>query len=261
MKRNDAGLIFNNKWEKSKNNFKSKHNSSIHFDICLEIIQKFELNYDKQKQFVDWYEYIREIKMEDAIYADANAIIIATMHKAKGKEFDHVYLLLEDYKFNSDESKRIVYVGCSRAKESLQIHCNSSYFDDFDTELLETIQFEGKTEQAKYFELVLGHKDINLSSQKYFKTMNTINTLKSGDNLQNFSIQFPINKGVGLARQDGEQVLLFSKSFVEEKYNLLVKKGYQLSNGNVEYLVYWYDREEDKEYKIVLPKLHFSKNT
>jgi len=40
---------------------------------------KFEVNYDKQKQLIDWYEYISEIKMEDAINADTNAIIIATM--------------------------------------------------------------------------------------------------------------------------------------------------------------------------------------
>ena len=113
LKKNDAGLIFNNEWTDAKNKFESKHNASIHFDICMEIIQKFELNYDNQKQLVDWYEYIREIKMEDAINADANSIIIATMHKSKGNEFDHVYLLLEDYNFSKIESKRLLYVACS----------------------------------------------------------------------------------------------------------------------------------------------------
>ncbi|MGZ2369416.1 RecQ family ATP-dependent DNA helicase [Ancylomarina sp. YFZ004] len=256
---NDAGLIFNNVWEEAKNNFKSKHNSSIHFAVCLEIIQKFELNYDKQKQLVDWYEYIREIKMEDAINANANAIIIATMHKSKGKEFDHVYLLLEDYNFNSDESKRVLYVGCSRAKLSLQLHCNSSFFDEFNTDRLSVIKFEGKTEKPKHFELILGHKDIDLGSQKYFKTINSITTLKSGDKLKNYSVQFANNKGIGLAKQDGGEVLLFSRQFRDEKYNKFVKNGYQLSNGSVEYLVYWYDSKDDKEYKVVLPKLKFDK--
>jgi ATP-dependent DNA helicase RecQ len=54
-------------------------------------------------------------------------------------------------------------------------------------------------------------------------------------------------------------VLVFSKSFIENKYNTFLKDGYKLSNGNVEYLLYWYDAIEDKEYKIVLPKLKFSK--
>ncbi len=259
LKKNDAGLIFNNEWAEAKNNFKSKHNSSIHLDICLEIIQKFELNYDKQKQLVDWYEYIREIKMEDAINADSNAIIIATMHKSKGKEFDHVYLLLEDYDFTKTESKRVLYVGCSRAKLSLQIHCNSSFFDEFNTNRLSVIKFEGNTEQPKHFELILGHKDINLGSQKYIKTLNRIKTLKSGDNLKNDSIQFADNVGIGLAKQEGGNVLLFSREFMNKKYSTFIKDGYQLSNGSVEYLVYWYDSMDDKEYKVVLPKLKFDK--
>lgn len=259
LKKNDAGIIFNEEWVEAKNNFKSQHNSSIHFDICLEVIKKFEVDYDKQKQLVDWYDYIREIKMEDAIDPDSNAIIIATMHKAKGKEFDHVYLLLENYDFNNVESKRVLYVGCSRAKLSLQIHCNSSFFDEFRTNTLETIQFEGKTEQPKHFELILGYKDIYLGSQKHFKTLNRIKTLKTGDQLKNDSVKFTNNTAIGLAKQDGGNVLLFSRNFIDKKYNLFIKDGYQLSNGSVEYLAYWYDSAGDKEYKIVLPKLKFLK--
>ena len=259
LKKNDAGLIFNNEWTEAKNNFRLKHNSSIHFDICLEIIKQFEFNYDKQKQLVDWYEYIREIKMEDAINADSNAIIIATIHKSKGKEFDHVYLLLEDYNFLETESKRVLYVGCSRAKLSLQIHCNSSFFDEFNNKSLEVIKFEGITEQPKYFELILGHKDINLGSQKYIKSLNRIKTLKSGDKLKKDSIQFIDNVGIGLAKQDGGNILLFSKNFINKKYNTFIKEGYKLSNGSVEYLVYWYDSINDKEFKVVLPKLKFDK--
>ncbi len=256
---NDAGIIFNKEWNDAKDHLKSKHHSSIHMGICLEIIMKFEINYDKHKQLIDWYEYIREIKMEDSINADANAIIIATMHKAKGKEFDHVYLLLEDYNFNSAESKRVLYVGCSRAKKSLQIHSNTTFFDDFNPEKLMMTKFEGITEQPKHFELVLGHKDINLGSQKYFKTSNRIDTLKSGDVLENDTVKFMDNIGIGLAKYGGGNVLLFSRNFINQKYNTFVKDGYQLIGGNVEYLVHWFDIKNNKEYKIVLPKLKFDK--
>ncbi|MGK0317486.1 MAG: ATP-dependent DNA helicase RecQ, partial [Saprospiraceae bacterium] len=241
QKINDAGIIFNNEWNEAKEHLESIHHSSIHIDICLDIILKFELNYDKQKQLVDWYGYIREIKMEDAINADGGTIIIATMHKAKGKEFDHVYLLLEDYNFNSAESKRLLYVGCSRAKGSLQIHCNTSFFDDFNPDNLAVIKYEGKTEQPDHFELVLGHKDINLGSQKYIVAANRINTLKSGDKLKKDTVQFSSNVGIGLAKQDGGNILLFSRDFVDKKYNTFIKDGYQLTSGNVEYLVYWFD--------------------
>ena len=259
QKKNDAGIIFNNEWHEAKEHFLAVHHSSIHVDICLAIIRKFEANYTKQKQLVDWYEYIREIKMEDAINADANAIIIATMHKAKGKEFDHVYILLEDYNFNNIESKRVLYVGCSRAKKSLQIHCNSSFFDGFYSDNLDLTRYEGLTKQPKYFELVLGHKDINLSSQKYIKSLNRIKTLKSGDKLQTDKVQFSSNVGIGLAKKSGGNVLLFSRDFINKKYNHFINDGYELTDGSVEYLVYWYDSEEDKEYKVVLPKVTFEK--
>lgn len=260
QKKNEAGLIFNNDWNEAKDNLKAKHHSSIHLDICLDIIRKFELNYEKQKQLVDWYEYISEIKMEDAINADNNAIIIATMHKSKGKEFDHVYLLLEDYDFNDTESKRVLYVGCSRAMQSLQIHCNSSFFDEFNNDNLEIFKFEGQTEQPDHFELILEHKDIYLGSQKYIQTLNRINTLKSGEILKKDSVQFPGNVGIGLAKMDGGNVLLFSRHFMDRKYNTFLKDGYKLSGGHVEYLVYWYNIEDEKEYKVVLPRLRFEKN-
>jgi ATP-dependent DNA helicase RecQ len=259
LKKNDAGLIFNNEWAEAKTNFISKHSSSIHFDICLKIIQKYELNYDRQKQLIDWCEYIREIKMEDAINADSNAIIIATMHKSKGKEFDHVYILLENYDFTNTESKRVLYVGCSRAKLSLQLHCNSSFFDEFNSNRLSITNFEGNTEQPKHFELILGHKDINLGDQKFSQTLKRIETLKSGDILKCTSVQFNDNIAVGLAKQEGGNVLLFSREFMIKKYNTFVEDGYQLVGGSVEYLVYWYDAKDDKEYKVVLPKLKLEK--
>ncbi|WP_166962043.1 RecQ family ATP-dependent DNA helicase [Yeosuana marina] len=260
QKTNNAGLIFNNEWDIAKTSFKTKHQSSIHYDLCLDVIQKFEFNYEKQKQLFDWYEYIHEIKMEDAINADSDAIIIATMHKAKGKEFDHVYLLLEDYDFNDIESKRVLYVGSTRAKKSLQIHCNSTFFDGFKTDKLEITNFVGKTSKPDHFELILGHKDIYLSSQKYSQTIRRINTLKSGDSLKKDVVQFPNNTALGLSKMEGGNILIFSRNFTDTKYKTFINDNYQLDDGNVEYLVYWYDAQEEKEYKVVLPRLKFIKN-
>ena len=257
-KKNNVGLIYDSDWNEAKNQFIINHKQSIHFDICKDIIKDFEFNFKKQKQLIDWFEYLREIKMEDVINADSKAIIIATMHKAKGKEFDHVYLLLENYDFTSIESKRVLYVGCSRAKQSLQIHCNSTFFDNFNLKNTTIIPFEGKTEQPNYFEIVLGHKDIYLSSQKFYKTINRIKSLKSGDNLKMDTIKFPNNIGIGLANTEGN-VILFSRSFINSKYDSFINAGYELTIGNVEYIVYWYDNKEDKEYKIVLPKVRFDK--
>ena len=53
--KNDAGLIFNNEWNNAKIVFHNLHKNSVHFDICKNIILKFEANYQKQKQLINWY--------------------------------------------------------------------------------------------------------------------------------------------------------------------------------------------------------------
>ena len=141
----------------------------------------------------------------------------------------------------------------------MQIHCNSAFFNSFNTNELLKINFEGKTEQPKHFQIILGHKDINLGSQKYHIAASRIESLKSGDILQNDAVQFASNEGIGLAKLGGGNVLLFSKEFMTKKYNTYGIHGYELTNGSVEYLVYWYDSKDDKEYKVVLPKLRFVK--
>ncbi|MDO6803050.1 RecQ family ATP-dependent DNA helicase [Wenyingzhuangia sp. 1_MG-2023] len=259
--KNEAGIIFNNLWGEAKKHFGKHHHNSIHFQTCKEIILKFEVNYQKQKQLIDWYEYINEIKMEDAINADANTIIIATIHKSKGKEFDHVYLLLEDYVYNEAESKRVLYVGCTRAKKSLQIHCNDSFFDEFKTDKLERLTFKGTTTQPNYFEIILNHKEVNLGFQTYGSSIiNSINSLKTGDKLNKGTKVFPNgSKALSLSESSVGNILLFSKKFIETKYASFLKDGYELTSGNVEYLLYWYNGKDNKEYKIVLPKLLFHK--
>ena len=258
--KNDSGLILEKVWDDAKRHFHEIHEDSIHYILCKEIILKFERAFSKQRQLIEWYDYVREIKIEDIINVDKNVIIISTMHKSKGKEYDHVYLLLDKYNIESTEAKRLFYVACSRAKLNLQIHANVSYFDKIDNSLIAYDKFEGTLKPPEHFELILGHKDINLSSQKFPITKRYINLLKSGDNLILGGVKFETNLALGLDSQEGDNVLLFAKMFIEGKYNKYIAKGYELVNGKVEYLVYCYDAEEDKEYKIVLPKVRFENN-
>ena len=72
-------------------------------------------NKEQHKLLLDWREYVREVNIEDAIHPDNESVIVSTMHKAKGKEFDDVWIHLENYDFNGDESKRLFYVALSRA--------------------------------------------------------------------------------------------------------------------------------------------------
>jgi ATP-dependent DNA helicase RecQ len=199
--------------------------------------------------------------MEDAIHADSNSIIVSTMHKAKGKEFDHVWLLLEDYEINTDESIRLLYVACSRAKHSLEIHTNGTLFNQFEQDEIVFEDYALETFPPQHYEMILGIKDINLGSQKYVRTSERIAHLQTDDVLYKDQVQFQTGDAPGLSDNHGGNVLLYSKQFIQKKYNSLLAKGYELVHANVEYIVFWYDAEENKEYRILLPRLRFEKKT
>lgn len=257
---NESGLIFENDWSYCLEQFQMKYASTPHYKTCSEIFNKFHQFYPDKKLLPDWRDFIREIKMEDAIHGDRKSVIVSTMHKSKGKEFDHVWLLVDRYETITNESKRLLYVACSRAKTSLNIHTNIDFFDDISVDGMTREHYRGELDPPRYYELILNHRDVNLNSQKYSRALNTIQDLLTGDLLQSDTVIFAANEAPGLASARGGNVLLFSREFIENRLDSFVANGYTLVSARVEYLVYWYDKDEDKEYKIVLPRLRFERD-
>ena len=62
----------------------------------------------------------------------------------------------------------------------------------------------------------------------------------------------------GLANPNGQQVLKFSKSFLEQIQQQHAK-GYQLASAKVNFMVWWKKAEEEKAVLVVLPELVFEK--
>lgn len=95
--------------------------------LCLNIIREFELIHPKTKYKSDLRLFISESKIEDFTEAGADTILVSTMHKSKGREFDNVYLMLNHFDMSTDEKRRLLYVAMTRAKERLVIHYNGSF--------------------------------------------------------------------------------------------------------------------------------------
>lgn len=256
----ESGIIYENNWLDNINEFKTKFDKNIHLQPCLEVISKFDVTYPDKKLLVDWWEFCREIKMEDAIHAESDSIIISTMHKSKGKEFDHIFMLVENYEFESNEAKRLLYVASTRAKESLHIHTNTTFYESIHIEELEVSQFQGELHEPDYYDLILSLKEINLDSQKYPRALNIIKDLITGDFLMKDMMKFGDSEAPGLSKLGEGNMLLFSRDFVRKTLIPFKGKGYELVSARVEYLVYWYNAKEDKEYKVVLPRLRFEKS-
>lgn len=103
--------------------------SLIYVKNCVDMFEKT----NKSKYFNDFKEFVFESSVEDFCdFSDAE-VIVSTIHKSKGKEFDDVFMLISDsrHKRNeiNDEIMRRYYVGMTRAKNRLFIHTDSSCFD------------------------------------------------------------------------------------------------------------------------------------
>ena len=83
--------------------------------------------------------------------------------------------------------------------------------------------------------------------------------MKTAQELVPSTIQFEKNEARGLSDTSGQNVLLYSKDFLEKKIVPFQQKGYELVSAKVEYIVYWYDKQDKREYKVILPCVRFEK--
>lgn len=245
---NEVFTISDEIWGKAKRRMIDRFKTSSKFEICNNLIKDFEATNTKRKYKSDFEVFIRESKLEDFISENGETIFVSTIHKAKGKEFDNVYLLLDNFDANKDEKKRQLYVAMTRAKQRLMIHLNGSYLDKFKTEDLERVENNKTFLPPNGLALHLSHKDLNLGYFEYIKRR--VDTLTSGDELQ--------ISDEGCTNEKGELVLKFSKKFLD-KLTEIKANGFHLREARVNYIVYWKDDEKNIEVKIVLPELQFEK--
>jgi ATP-dependent DNA helicase RecQ len=188
---------------------------------------------------------VKESGFEDFIHPHGETIFVSTMHKAKGKEFDNVFLLLNSYNPVTDEKKRLLYVAMTRAKNNLEIHLNGNYFDDISYKPTERFTDPVQYSNPKVIVMHLTHKDIFLNHFIY--NQHKIKTFKSGDKLQ--------VTDEGCADQYGNCILKFSKQFREQTMRKHQSNGYKIVEASVNFIVYWQKEEQGKEHQIILPAL------
>lgn len=248
----DTPTISTEEWINAKRKFARKHKKSSNYDLCKKLLIDFQETNPKVKYTSDLELFIMESKMEDFNAHMGEKIIVSTIHKAKGKEFDNVFIMLDDFDANSDDAKRQLYVAMTRARQNLSIHYNGNYLENLKVEALQYINDSFKHPLPEYLMYHLTHKDVNLG---YFRfVQKRLKSLTSGDSLG-------INQS-GLVSTKEAQVLKFSKSFLKARASL-ENKGYQLTEAKVRFILFWEYKDdelgESREIKIVLPELIFEK--
>jgi ATP-dependent DNA helicase RecQ len=245
----DVYIISDDIWAYAKRELYKKYFNSSKFDICKKIIIDFQETNQKKKYKSDLVDFIRESRLEDFIAENGETVFVSTIHKAKGREFDNVILMLDNFSQATDESKRLLYVAMTRAKQSLTVHLNSNYLDSYSASNLVRIE-----DRAEYFppnEMVmqLTHKDVWLDDFIY--RQNIVSQFISGDQL--------IVKENECVNSKGKVVLKYSRQFVRQ-IESLERKNYAMKSVKVNFVVYWQREGDEKEVKIILPEVRFEKH-
>ena len=250
LKAIDKGLqspvISEERWENAKSKTLDLYGRSACIDYIREFFEAFEST-NRTKYRSDLADFVFESSLEDFCTGGQSTILISTIHKSKGREFDTVYLYVEgDYAKNDDEL-RTLYVGMTRAKRNLYIHCNTDLFTE--KEKTKAI-FNNDTEpypDPDEITLQPMLKDVYLDFFKPHKDV--ILKLVSGDSLI-------FDKGF-LWTTDGERIASLSMSY-RKQLDEWYAKGFEVVSASVAYIIAWKGKDEPEdaeETAVMLPEL------
>lgn len=216
------------KWQEAKEQTLSLYASST----CIDIMRHFFADFEAiHKTFYrsDLHEFILESNIENFIAADENSVFVSTIHKAKGREFDTVYLLSPVPDGRNINDMRAYYVGLTRAKRNLYLVTNP------------LIEYSS-------ISIALDMHDVWLD---YFKKRKDIVLhLRSGDYLQ--------YKNDYLINERGDSVAALSTAG-KEKLKPWIDKGYEVTCAKVSFILAWKPIDSETEYAVCLANIVLSK--
>ncbi len=226
--RDDEISIAKERWEEAKRRTLLSYSSSA----CLSVIQHFFSDFEATHKVYyrsDLREYIFESNVEDFIAADAQSVFVSTIHKAKGREFDTVYLLSKIPDNRDVNDMRAYYVGLTRAKRNLYL------VPDLPTASSSIII--PLSMRDVWLDFFIGRKDIVLR-------------LRSGDSL--------IYKAGYLLDERGFNIAALSASG-KERVEVWTEKGYEVASAHVSYTLAWKPQDYDVEYAVCLANIVLTK--
>jgi len=241
-------------WQKAKSNTKNKYAHSTILPYVQNFTDTFEkLNSNTTMYKSDFLNFLQESKLEDFCpIPNSNQIVVSTIHKAKGREFDNVFLLLQQ-QIKNDEDIRKIYVAITRAKQNLYIHTNTNCFDNIRVDGVHKVFDQYAYDLPDKLTMFVSYHGVFLSG--FYKCESVVDTLSCGDTLS-----IDCKQGKYVACKGGKVAINFSTKQLE-KIQVLVDKGYTPVKAMVRQIVFWNDKEQGlPNTKVVFPNVLFVKD-
>ena len=244
----DTYMISDDVWANAKRKLIERFGSSVNQEICINIIKDFEVTNPKNKYKSDLEIFIRESKLEDFFGGNSETIFVSTIHKAKGREFDNVFLMLDQFNLRTEEAIRQLYVAMTRAKSNLTIHYNGNYLQFIKTEGLTRVNDSEDYLPPCQLAMHLTFKDVWLDF--FSSCQHLVAQLNSGDELT-------IDRDC-CRNSKGQAVLKFSRQLIKQIEEMKQKNNVP-KTAKIRFIVYWQKENSEHEIRIVLPELYFER--
>lgn len=232
-KRIKTPLITEELWEEAKHNTFYTYDRSLSLMYVKRCVEQFEQT-NKTKYFSDFKEFVFESSVEDFCDVSGTDVVVSTIHKAKGREFDDVYMLISDSYVKDAYLMRRYYVGITRAKNRLFVHTNGDCFNRLsaDRYIVDQRQYNMPEEIV----LQLSHKDVYLGFFKERK--HEVLALRGGDSLT-YSDFFLYSS---LTNKPVAKLSLKMQNTLSE----WGKRGYKVKSASVRFVVAWKPKDAQK---------------
>ena len=240
LERKEETVIPTERWQEAKRRTLETYATSTCLSIMKQFFSDFEATH-RTYYYSDLREYIFESNIEDFIAADeqpslsfgegsgVGPVFVSTIHKAKGREFDTVYLLSPVPDGRDVNEMRAYYVGLTRAKQNLCLVTNPP---------------------AEYaaISIALNMHDVILDFFKGRKQI--VLQLRSGDILHYQDGYLLSEQGVNIAALS---------STGKDKLKAWTDRGYLVTGARVSFTLAWKPVNSQMEYAVCLANLVLSK--
>ncbi len=228
-----APVIADELWEEVKRRTYDKYSTSQSLPLIMRCVETFEKT-NNARYLSDFKEFVFESSVEDFCDLSGEGIMVSTIHKAKGREFDNVYMLVSSNHSMDDSMRRRFYVGMTRARNYLSVHTNTVFFNHLSAD-----QYIGDNNEYPMPDevvLQLSHKDVNLGF--FDKLKREILDMRSGDRLSYRDYMLcNVHTGLPVAKLSAK---------MQKDLSQWEGRGYQVKSAVVRFVVAWKPKEAPK---------------
>ena len=225
------GIISPKQWNEAKQHTVETYATSKCLGILKQFLADFEATH-KSYYRNDLHEFALESNIEDFITDGGKTFFVSTIHKAKGREFDTVHLLLGGIQRMDSDMLRAIYVGITRAKHHLYIYNDTSFLIS-----------------QPSIALSLSMHDVWLDFFRY--RIEQVLRLRSGDKMKYVNGY--------LLSEKGEYISRLSTS-MRDRMNEHEEKGYIVTDAEVSFVLAWRPPKENQEIAVCLANLVLSQS-